>query len=279
MAITPEARATGQREFLLTGEDFTRICELVYQLSGIVLGEAKREMVYSRLARRLRQLELRSFSEYIALLEDETGQERIAFINALTTNLTAFFRESHHFDYVVTQVIPLLKARTGPKRVRMWSAACSTGEEAYSLAMVLAEHFDSSWDVKVLATDLDSNVVAAAKQGSYPLARLEQLPGWARKRWVTIEGDHLSIRPEVRQLVTFKQLNLLGAWPMRGPFDVVFCRNVVIYFDRPTQATLFSRIADMLAPQGTLFIGHSETLNQVSSRFISQGNTIYTRAS
>ncbi len=273
-----------EREFRLTDGDFTRIAQLVEASAGIRLPEAKREMVYSRLSRRLRELKLTEFSAYLELLEqDDAGTEMGQFINAITTNLTAFFRENHHFEFLREQLLPALAAQGRQRRLRIWSAGCSTGEEPYSIAMVVREVLGSArgWDAKILATDLDTNVLATASRGLYPLERTRGIgEGRLGRFFLRGRGDNagwVRVKPELQELISFRQLNLLGPWPLRGPFDLIFCRNVVIYFSKETQRRLFDRYADILKPDGHLFIGHSESLFKVCERFRLVGSTTYQR--
>lgn len=272
--------SSADREFLMTDRDFQRIKDITFSLTGIALSSHKRNMVYGRLARRLRRLQLDNFAEYCDLIEQGESAEVTEFVNSITTNLTSFFRENHHFDYLKTSVIPaLIKSNADSRRIRIWSAGCSTGEEPYSIAMVLKtfSHL-SAWDVKVLATDLDTNVVAKAKSGVYSSDRAEGIPGEYRRFLDFDEGqEQIQVKQSVREIITFKPLNLLHKWPMKGPFDVIFCRNVVIYFNADTQRVLFDRYADILSADGTLFIGHSESLHKVCTRFDSLGRTIYQR--
>ena len=271
--------SSGHREFVFTDKNFATIREIAYQVSGIKLSDHKRNMVYGRLARRLRKLNLHSFDDYCSIIQQDNSAEFGEFINALTTNLTSFFRENHHFEFLRDTVCPALRAKPGiKKRLRAWSAGCSTGEEPYSIAITLAAHLDlSRFDVKVLATDLDSNVVAKGKAGIYPIERIEALAPEVQKKNFTRskDGKSVQVRANYANLITFKVLNLLQPWPMKGPFDFVFCRNVVIYFDKDTQRVLFDRIADLIVDGGYLFIGHSENLHKVSNRFRSLGKTIY----
>lgn len=269
--------APREYEFHLSDQDFRRIQQLVGEHSGIVLTDGKRDMVYSRLVRRLRQLQLQDFSTYLKLLADDKGAELGPFINALTTNLTAFFREPHHFEFLTSTALPELAAR---RRLRIWSAGCSTGEEPYSLAITLREGLPQyGMDVRILATDLDTQVLATAEAGVYREERVADMPKPRLRRWFRRGRDAnegmVRVVSELREMITFKQLNLLGEWPMRGRFDVIFCRNVVIYFNKDTQRVLFDRFADILADGGYLFIGHSESLFRVSDRFESLGNTVY----
>lgn len=274
-----------QREFEFTERDFERLRKIVREHTGIHLSDAKRELVYSRLSRRLRALGMRSFDAYSELLGQGDQAEMTEFINAITTNLTSFFREPHHFDYLASTVLPaLMAARSGARRLRIWSAGCSTGEEPYSLAIVLKEAMQamSGWDVKILATDLDSNVIARAQRGVYQRERIEGLSKQRIQRWFRKgagnNAGRVRVVPELQELITFRQLNLMHEWPMKGPFDIIFCRNVVIYFDKDTQRQLFERYAQVVADDGHLFIGHSETLFKVSDRFRLIGKTVYKRA-
>lgn len=266
------------REFPMTDGDFVRIKKMAYDLSGINLSDHKKNMIYGRLARRLRKLSIANFKDYCDLVQDEHSDELGNFVNSITTNLTSFFREEHHFEFLKTTVFPnLLNSNKASKRIRIWSAGCSTGEEPYSIAMVVKKFTAfANWDVKILATDLDSNVVAKAKSGMYAADRVERVPSDYEK-YLQLSKDKTSVRihPDVAALITFKTLNLLHQWPMKGPFDVIFCRNVVIYFDAQTQRVLFDRYANLLAENAHLFIGHSENLHNISDRFSSKGRTIY----
>jgi chemotaxis protein methyltransferase CheR len=269
-----------EREFPLSNKNYSRIQKIAYDITGINLTDQKKNMIYSRLARRIRDRNLTCFDAYCDLLEAKGNNEMTNFVNAITTNLTSFFRESHHFDYLSETVFPyLLKKHAQTRRIRMWSAGCSTGEEPYSIAMCLKENMPvESWDIKLLATDLDSNVVQHAKNGVYAVDRVDDIDPARRKRCFTdANSEQVRVKPDIQKIVTFKQLNLLNQWPVKGPFDVIFCRNVVIYFDKETQKKLFDRYAEVLAPDGYLFIGHSENLNKVSDRFKQIGRTIYQR--
>jgi chemotaxis protein methyltransferase CheR len=271
-------------DFQLTDAEFDRIRVLVREHTGISLSETKRQLVYGRLARRLRALKLTTFGEYIELLERGEADELEEFTNAVTTNLTSFFREPHHFEYLAQQALPELVARdAGRNRLRVWCCAASTGEEPYSIAMILreAQSLLAGWDVKLLATDLDSNVLAQGKAGVYTRDRFGTVSGKRVSRFFTeVARDgakRLSATDELRNLVTFKQLNLMHEWPMKGPFDAIFCRNVIIYFDKDTQRALFERMAALQRPGDFLFLGHSESLYRVSDRYELIGRTIYRR--
>ena len=267
-------------EFLLTAEDFRRIAHILHSHAGIALHEGKAALVYSRLAKRLRALGLRSFRDYCSLIDGVEGvDERQAMTAALTTNVTRFFREPHHFDHLRDIVMPGLaqRARAGG-RVRLWSAACSNGQEPYSMAMtvlsVLPEANDL--DVRILATDIDPNMVAEGSAGLYSEEALEAVPAGMRSKYFSrgVRGHDgrpmQSVAEELRELVSFRELNLIGDWPMRGKFDVIFCRNVVIYFDDATQERVWKRFTPLMNPGATLYIGHSE---RVSGSAANQLNT------
>ncbi len=270
------------REFHFTESDFDNIRDLVHKRTGINLSKAKMDMVYSRLARRLRQLGIERFSDYTRLLDQGDDDELVQFTNAITTNLTSFFREPHHFTYLEKTAIPgLLRSNASERRLRIWSAGCSTGEEPYTLAITLMRSIPDirKWDVKILATDLDSQVLEKAKAGVYTEERISGLDRHIVNEWfVRGRGDkagQVKVKESLQDLITFKQLNLIEEWPMKGPFDVIFCRNVVIYFDKDTQRGLFDRYADILRPDGHIMLGHSETMFKVSDRFQLIGQTIY----
>jgi len=264
------------RDFALTDNDFSRVRSMIHQRAGIALGEQKREMVYSRLSRRLRELGLTEFTSYLAMLEaDKDNDEWEAFTNALTTNLTAFFREAHHF--------PLLAAHAAncPQPMSVWCSAASTGEEPYSIAMTLIEALGSrASSVKVLATDIDTQVLQKAAAGVYTMEQVSKLPQERLKRFFLkgsgAQAGKVRIRPEVAAMVTFAQLNLLSAqWAIKEPFDAIFCRNVMIYFDKPTQGKILERFAPLMKPHGLLFAGHSENFSYVNQPFRLRGQTVY----
>jgi chemotaxis protein methyltransferase CheR len=267
------------KEFPMSGKDFQRIASLAGRYTGIVLGEHKKDMVYGRIARRVRKLNLNSFSVYLDFLEENLEQELSNFINVITTNLTSFFRENHHFEYLYKTVLAELKVKNRVnKQLRIWSAGCSKGMEPYSISMTLLKFgIPSDWDVKVLATDLDSDVLDTAREAVYSLIEVDGLEERTIKNYFQCgtNGKDVKVKDRVRKIVHFKRLNLLETWPMSGPFDFIFCRNVVIYFDKPTQKKLFDRYADLLNVGGYLFIGHSENLHGISERFENMGNTIY----
>jgi chemotaxis protein methyltransferase CheR len=271
----------------LSKDDFKFVCQFVYDNTGIVLNDSKREMLYRRLTRIVRERKLQSFGEYCQLLRDQGEQEKDFFINAITTNLTSFFRENHHFEYLTTEEIPTLLSNKrvhshGKKRLRVWSSASSTGEEVYSIAITLFEAMQDDlpqWDLKILATDIDSNVLAKGKAGIYDATRIEDLSQRLKQKYffhgTGTNSQHVKVHNKLRNLITFKQLNLLHEWPIKGPFDVIFCRNVIIYFDKKTQQELFARYYDILAPGGLLFLGHSENLGNYQQYFSNVGRTIF----
>jgi chemotaxis protein methyltransferase CheR len=262
--------------------DFEAISAMVHAHAGICLPEGKAMLVYSRLSKLVRESGLSSFADYVALIRKETG-ERGRAIEALTTNHTKFFREDHHFHHFEQDVRPEMLARLQRgERVRMWSSASSSGEEIYSLAMVLLGADRASGrrilqsDLALLATDLSEQVIGVGMEGRYPAMIAADIPQKYRDAWTTAQGDNVQIAKEVRDLVRFRKLNLLNPWPIKGLFDVIFCRNVMIYFDEPTKELLLRRLADQLAPGGYLYIGHSERLlGDTVSRFASIGQTIY----
>jgi chemotaxis protein methyltransferase CheR len=286
MTSTPDSRrgaGTGlvEGEFLFTTEDFNKIAQILHSHAGIALAEGKAALVYSRLAKRLRSLGLRSFREYCALVEDSREiDERQAMMAALTTNVTRYFREPHHFDHLRDQVLPKLidRAKRGG-RIRLWSAACSNGQEPYSMAITVLSALPdaANLDVKILATDIDPNMVAEGRAGVYREEAIMPVPVDLRRRWFKKAGqDRWEVADELRALVSFRELNLIGDWPMKGKFDVIFCRNVVIYFDEPTQERIWSRFAPMLEPGGTLYIGHSERVSGAATQvFETTGLTTY----
>lgn len=282
-AVTRLNASGRQREFEFTDSDFNGLRALVRAATGINLADSKRELVYSRIARRLRALQLDSFRAYRDLLEEGDPQELAEFCNAITTNLTSFFRESHHFDYLRDHVLAPWSDEGPGRRLRIWSAGCSTGEEPYSIAMTIAESVPrwQSRDVRILATDLDSEVLACARAGRYAAERVATLGPRRKAEFLTVvAGDErhgFKVNADLAALITFKQLNLMHKLPMPGPIDVIFCRNVVIYFDKDTQRELFARIARLQRPGQLLFLGHSENLHRVSEEYALIGKTIYRR--
>lgn len=270
-------RAPNEREFEFSAQDFKFLAKLVKDHTGIVLGDHKHDMVYSRLARRLRQLGIPTFKDYCDMLSGNEGDSELGnLVNAITTNLTSFFRENHHFEHLAQEVLKPLAAK-GEKRLRIWSAGCSIGAEPYSLAMTITKAIPdlSKWDARILATDIDTNVLAVGQAGVYNIEQYEKIPQQYRDLAKQIDANRMEVNPRLKDLIAFKQLNLLHEWPIKGPFDAIFCRNVVIYFDKDTQKILFDRYADLLKPNGWLYIGHSENLHNVCDRFQLTGRTVY----
>jgi chemotaxis protein methyltransferase CheR len=276
---------THEREFHFTDVDFLALRTLVKDMTGINLAESKRELVYGRVSRRLRALGLASFGAYRELLQSGDGSELVAFCNALTTNLTSFFRESHHFDYLRDEFLATRRdAGRRSERIRIWSSACSSGEEPYSIAMTIMETIPDwqKWDIMILATDLDSDILALAQRGCYNSDRVKGLEPKRLARFFkeSREGAERTYQviPELANLITFKQINLMHDLPMSGPIDAIFCRNVVIYFDKETQRALFTRISKLQRSGDLLLLGHSETLFKVSDDYALIGRTIYRRS-
>ena len=268
----------------LTDDEFEQISTLVYDHCGINLHNGKKELVRSRLAKILRQRRLTSFSAYMEYVcADTTGQAFSELIDSLSTNLTSFFRESIHFEFLATTFLPELIARKQhdpTPRLRGWSAGCSSGEEPYSIAITLLEALPHRprWDVKLLATDISTRILKRAEEGVYEPERVEPVPGALKNRYLISRsrphGKRYEIAPALRQIVVFKYLNLMGEWPFRA-FDFIFCRNVMIYFDKPTQQRLIDRFWQVLAPGGILFTGHSESLTGIRHNFRYIQPTIY----
>lgn len=267
-------------ELAIRPEEFQIIRDLLYAETGITLAPSKSQMVGARLAKRLRRLEMTSLTEYLRLLRthDPKGEERQQFINCLTTNKTDFFREKHHFDFLRDVVIPQC---TEKRRIRIWSAACSTGEEPYTLAMTLLENCPKSqgWDVRITASDIDTNVLAAAQAGEYDAERADIPKEYLKKYFLQGTGqkaNKIAARKELRAIIDFRQVNLMkDRWPVDTELDAIFCRNVIIYFDRPTQEKLMEKLMGHLDPNGYLFLGHSENLHWMADRFVSVAPTTF----
>jgi chemotaxis protein methyltransferase CheR len=281
MAGAPAASVNGPS---LEDAEFAFLRRFVYDHCGIALSEQKRQLVQGRLQRRLRALRLRDFADYCELLQRDPETELGELASAISTNVTSFFREMHHYDLLVEQLLPewLAQKRRDGGRLRIWSAGCSTGEEPYALAMVLAEALERAGgnvDAKILATDLSPQALETARRGVYPADRLGGVSDERRKRWfLRGQGEYeglVTVHPRLRELVTILPLNLLHDWPMQGPFDAIFCRNVVIYFDKPTKERLFARYAGMLPVGGYLFLGHSESMHGLSNAYDLIGRTVY----
>ena len=269
----------------LTPEQFARVCHLAATRAGIHLPAGKRQLVAARVRQRMRALRLVRYDEYFHRLErDAGGREAQALLDALTTNLTGFFREADHFAFLRDAVLPAVRARGRAPQLRIWSAGCATGEEAYSLAITVSESFArrDAGDVRILATDLSTRALAVARAGRYPAARLRGVSQVQRLRHFQPAGGDPSadwvVKPQLRRLVTFARLNLTADWPMRGPFDVIFCRNVMIYFAPETQAQLVPRFRALLAPRGWLFLGHAESLTGRTAGLRFAQPSVYQRA-
>lgn len=270
----------------LTQNQFQRICQLVYEHCGINLHEGKRELVRSRLVKMLRKYRMNSFDQYIDfVLSDSTESAFSEMIDQISTNLTSFFREPKHFEYLLQTFLPDLfkrKQQNGRCRIRAWSAGCSSGEEPYSMAITLLEaaRDRGSCDIRILATDISTRILQRAQNGSYEPDRVAEMPSALKSRYLKFsknkDGQALyEVGPALRSIITFKYLNLMEPWPFRGPFDFIFCRNVMIYFDKPTQQQLVSRFWDLLDQGGIFFTGHSESLTGIRHSFSYVQPTIY----
>lgn len=273
-------RDQGEREFSFSSADFERVRKLIYQHAGISLSPVKQDMVYSRLARRLRATGTNTFSEYLDFLEKGGADEWECFVNSLTTNLTSFFREPHHFPILADHLLKL-----GTKRpIRIWCSAASTGEEPYSIAITVLETFGTNAShVSIFASDLDTNVLATAQKGVYPMERVEKMSAERLKRFFLkgagAQEGYVAVRPELKRLIEFQRVNLLEPnWPVRGPLDIIFCRNVMIYFDKPTQYKILSRFAPLMQSDGLMLAGHSESFLHAADLFKSMGKTVYALA-
>jgi chemotaxis protein methyltransferase CheR len=269
----------------LTTSHFLSISNLVKELCGINLHDGKKALVKARLNKRLRVLGMKDFGQYLDRVRDDVdGSEARVMLDALSTNLTYFFREARHFEILKSSVIPAIRARhKQDRRLRVWSAGCSSGEEPYSIAMTLKEAMDDLplWDVGILATDISVQMIRIAMTGIYSPERFRQTPSRVvSDNFVRVSESGrkgYQISDSLRRLVHFARVNLMDSWPMKGPFDVIFCRNVMIYFDKPTQERLIERFWRQLAPGGTLFIGHSESLTGIRHKFTYVQPTVYER--
>jgi chemotaxis protein methyltransferase CheR len=276
-----------EREFEFSDADFRSLVQLAHAHTGIALADSKRNLVYGRLSRRLRALKMSSFREYREFLQSPDGEVEIeGFINSISTNLTKLFRESHHFDHFRTNVAASFARSASSKagsRLRIWSAGCSTGEEPYTIAMVLRREVPTiaRHDARILATDIDTEVLQKGAQGEYPATALQEAPATYREFMQPANGNPDSalvvMDDELKALISFKHLNLMKPWPFKGPFDAIFCRNVMIYFDGPTKAELIERFVSHLKPGGWLYIGHSESLLGTHQYLQLVGRTIYRR--
>jgi chemotaxis protein methyltransferase CheR len=288
MLALPSQLSSGLPVIKLTDTEFRQLRDFIHAHTGIALAEHKRALVYSRLAKRLRHYGLEGFAEYYALLteNDPDGDELVEMINCITTNKTDFFREPHHFRFLADHVFPEIRSTSthAQRRVRLWSAGTASGEEAYTLAVAVREAFPAheSWDVRILATDIDTRVLAHAEAGEYSAEQAERIPSELLHRYFYQgEGDnagHVRAKPILKSLVRFRRLNFMDAsWPMRGLFDAIFCRNVIIYFDRATQRKLIERMTHLLRPGGYLFLGHSESLIDTRAGLRHTSQSVYQR--
>jgi chemotaxis protein methyltransferase CheR len=278
--LIPLPKVEYTREFPFSDADFDRIRKLIYKEAGISLNTSKKDMVYGRLVRRIRELKLVGFSEYLNFLESFQGKHEFEqFVNALTTNLTFFFREEHHFPLLAEQ---LKKKAAGASELTIWCAAASTGEEPYSLAMTVLEmlHGATQPKVSILATDLDTIVLETGRKGIYSEDKVARLPaGMAHKYFDKLADGNYQAKAQLRNMISFSRLNLIDTnWGMHKPFDAIFCRNVMIYFDKDTQFAVLKRFAPLLKPDGLLYVGHSENFYFASDYFHLRGKTVYEHA-
>lgn len=281
--ILPIEMGAAGADLPLSQRNFDFLRKLALEKTGISLAGHKRNMVYRRLSRRVAALGLKDFDDYCALLAGpEAEREMQCLVNALTTNKTEFFRENHHFEHLGSAAIPAIMSSgsTRSKRLRIWSAGCSSGQEPYSIAMTLMRAVAdfAGLDARILATDINTDILSRAERGIYAAHELAAIPPLLRNLFFQPapgHPNHFRARAALRGLIAFRPLNLHDAWPMKGPFDAIFCRNVVIYFDKPAQTRLFDRFASLLVPGGFLYIGHSESLFCVSERFRAAGQSIY----
>lgn len=283
----PAVETVKSQEVSLSAAEFRKLRDWIHRETGIYLMDSKQTMLKSRLLRRLSHLGLDSFRDYYLYLteQDARQMEREQLINCITTNKTDFFRENHHFEFLRSKVLPMLQRRAlsgGPKKVRIWSAACSTGEEPYSIAMTLREHFgtQTDWDLRILATDIDTRVLAHAEAGVYDEERFHEMSKAIKTKYFRqvrgTEETTFQASEELRRLIAFRSLNFMDpVWPINAKFDVIFCRNVIIYFNAETQDTLMRRLHSYLHPHGHMVLGHSESLLRLTDYYVSQGQTIY----
>lgn len=272
------------REFLFTEKDFNYLRKVANEYSGITVSDDKYDMYYARIAKRVRTLGVGDFAGYCKYLKNNHAKEFTNFINSITTNLTSFFRENYHFEFMVSDLIPEFKNKYATnKSLRVWCTAASTGEEPYSIAMTLAENFDlKAWDIKFLATDIDSDVLATARNGVYEEQRIANLSKTRKSKWFRKgSGENegtVRVDKKLREMVSFKRLNLIQEWPLKNKFDLIICRNVFIYFDGPTKEMILERYHDLLNNGGYLILGHSESIHSMNTDYETVGHTIYRKA-
>ena len=277
--------ATENDKLTLTEKEFQRVSDMVYKHCGINLHDGKKELVRSRLAKLLRLKNIETYTEYLDMVSSDTnGDELTEMIDSISTNLTSFFRESDHFDFLKNRFLPEMleqKQKCGDKRIRAWSAGCSSGEEPYTIAITLMDSIPNaeSWDIKILATDISTRILKRATEGVYDSDRIAPVPGNLKHRFLTRKKQNnqtlYEVTQQLKSKITFKYLNLMNEFPFKGPFDFIFCRNVMIYFDKQTQERLINRYYNLLAPGGVLFTGHSESLTGVRHKFTYVQPTIY----
>jgi len=268
---------------VISDREFERFRELIYRESGIKLRENKKDLLRQRLNKRIRSLGLETFSDYYKIVEgDKSRRELTELIDAVSTNVTSFFREIKHFEFLSTRAIPqtLKRKSNGPFEIRVWSAACSSGEEPYSLLFTLLEDTEitQKWKIKLLATDISTKVIQKATLGRYPIIKMNGLPDNLLKKYFDIEGEDYVVKPKIREMINFRWFNLITPrFPFKHKFDVIFCRNVMIYFDKPTREELINKFTGALAPGGYLCIGHSESLANTNHQLKYIQPTIYMR--
>ena len=277
MVRSAERRKT--QEFAFDASDFSYLQKLVKEKSGIVLADDKQVMAYSRLTSRLRTLKLNRFRDYFALIDSPGSDEIDHCLNAISTNLTSFFREKHHFDFLAKTILPQVQKRTSrQKSLRIWSAGCSSGEEAYSVAITINESLlsTSGWDIEIIATDLDSNMIKTANAGRYRKQQLSSaMDNEVIQRYFDDDGSYLTAKSRLKNMISFSRLNLLDSWPAFSKFDLIICRNVIIYFDKLTQKKLMDRYRQALGRDAYLFLGHSEKMDDPKKQFNHLGKTCY----
>jgi chemotaxis protein methyltransferase CheR len=269
--------------FDLTEKEFLLFKDLIYRETGISMSDKKKKLIVARLSKRLRILQLSSFTEYYQYLQEspDAEEEIVNLINRVTTNKTDFFREKHHFDFLMSELFPQMISegrRNGMHKLRIWSAGCSSGEEPYTLAMTILEAFkaERGWDIKILATDLDTEILQKAIAGVYPTQAITPVPREYLSRYFNRTGENYAVSDACKSLISFRRLNLMDeAFPLKNPFDIIFCRNVIIYFDAQTKDSLLTRYHKHLKNNGHIFIGHSESLMHLKSKFRYLKHTIY----
>lgn len=274
------------QSFDLSEREFKLFQEIIHRETGIHMSDKKKKLIVARLSKRLRALNLQSFTQYYEYLNDSTNadNEIVNLINRITTNKTNFFRENHHFEFLAKELFPHMIARSevsGARRLRIWSAGCSSGEEPYTLAMVAAETFKAQrgWDIKILATDLDTEILGRAIEGVYPTQAVSSIPKDYLARYFIRSSDGYTAGNALKSMITFRKLNLMDTtFPMKRPFDIIFCRNVIIYFDAPTKESLLTRFYHHLKDGGYMFIGHSESLMHMRDKYKYLKHTIYKKA-